>query len=203
MPSINAILPTVRWLPRPRNATTPALNQYAYILCLLALSWMPPCNIEHEASFEPTWKEWRSSSRLATFHARSGESLFANLYKAKHRQLIYGYLLLILCCPDLEADTILPPCLVLADLLIATRTRILAILKIMAMPPLIPLPTLADLTASQAPGIQAANLTVAILATISVALRFLARRLQRIALGLDDWLILAALVMSPFCSWIS
>ena len=42
--------------------------------------------------------------------------------------------------------------------------------------------------------IVAGNIIVAVVATVAVGLRFLARRLQRISLGVDDYLILAALV---------
>lgn len=54
-----------------------------------------------------------------------------------------------------------------------------------------PPPSAADLAANQGPGIIAANLTVAILATIAVALRFTAR--WKAGIKADDWLILAAL----------
>lgn len=55
-------------------------------------------------------------------------------------------------------------------------------------------PTLAELTENQGPRITAAELTVTIIATVAVAMRFLSRRVQRAQYGLDDWLILAALV---------
>lgn len=50
---------------------------------------------------------------------------------------------------------------------------------------------------NRGPGIVAANLVVAILATIAVALRFLARYVQKIGYKADDILILMALVMLP------
>lgn len=43
-------------------------------------------------------------------------------------------------------------------------------------------------------GIMAANIVVIILATIAVGLRIVSRRMQRLALEADDFLILAALV---------
>ena len=46
----------------------------------------------------------------------------------------------------------------------------------------------------QGPSIIAANVTVAVLATIGVILRFIARKVQRIGWGADDYLILGALV---------
>ncbi|MCJ1331320.1 hypothetical protein MMC10_008009 [Thelotrema lepadinum] len=61
----------------------------------------------------------------------------------------------------------------------------------MAAPP--PLPPALLSTDTQGPAIIAANLTVAILATIGVALRFIARYIHRAGFGADDWLILAAL----------
>ena len=42
--------------------------------------------------------------------------------------------------------------------------------------------------------VAAGNLSVSILATIAVALRLLARRVQKVALGCDDYFILLALV---------
>ena len=62
----------------------------------------------------------------------------------------------------------------------------------MSTPPALP-PALLS-TDTQGPAIIAANLTVAILATIGVALRFVARYIHRVGFGADDWLILAALV---------
>ncbi|KAJ5735704.1 uncharacterized protein N7483_000829, partial [Penicillium malachiteum] len=50
-----------------------------------------------------------------------------------------------------------------------------------------------DMTADRGPGIIAGNLTVAILATIAVILRFIARSMKGCVFGLDDWLILLAL----------
>ena len=64
----------------------------------------------------------------------------------------------------------------------------------MASPPLFSPPTATELAENQGSGIVAANLVVAILATISVGLRFLSRRVQKTVFGIDDWLILAALV---------
>ena len=63
----------------------------------------------------------------------------------------------------------------------------------MSVPPL-PKPTPAQLAASQADGIIAGNVIVATLATIAVALRLLARQVQKIGFGADDYLILLALV---------
>lgn len=51
---------------------------------------------------------------------------------------------------------------------------------------------------SQANSVLAGNLSVSILATIAVALRLLARRVQKVTLGYDDYLILLALVRPPF-----
>ena len=48
------------------------------------------------------------------------------------------------------------------------------------------------------PGIIAATLVVAILATIAVPLRFLARYIQKIGFESDDYLILLALVCSSY-----
>lgn len=50
---------------------------------------------------------------------------------------------------------------------------------------------------SQANSVLAGNLSVSILATIAVALRLLARRVQKVTLGYDDYLILLALVRAP------
>lgn len=61
-------------------------------------------------------------------------------------------------------------------------------------------PTLAEKAANHGPGIVAANLVVAILATIAVALRFLARYIQKIGFESDDYLILLALVCHVQCS---
>ena len=47
---------------------------------------------------------------------------------------------------------------------------------------------------SQAKNVLAGNLSVAMIATIAVALRLLARRVQEVTLGYDDYLILIALV---------
>lgn len=49
-------------------------------------------------------------------------------------------------------------------------------------------------------GIIAANLVVAISATIAVALRFLARLIQKVRFQADDFLILLALVCRPHLS---
>ena len=54
--------------------------------------------------------------------------------------------------------------------------------------------TSAQLKDSQATGIIAGNLTVAILATFAVAFRLLARRLQKVVVGYDDYCVLLALV---------
>ena len=54
--------------------------------------------------------------------------------------------------------------------------------------------TSAKLAEDQGPGIVAANLTVAILATVAVILRLLARYYQRTGYGIDDILIVIALV---------
>ena len=56
------------------------------------------------------------------------------------------------------------------------------------------LSTPAEEAANHGPGIIAANLVVAILATIAVALRFFARYIQKIGFEADDYLILFALV---------
>ena len=58
----------------------------------------------------------------------------------------------------------------------------------------LPMPTPEQWAENRGPRIIAANLTVAILATIAVALRFLARRLQESKIGVDDYLILLSLV---------
>ena len=55
-------------------------------------------------------------------------------------------------------------------------------------------PTPAEMAANRGPSIVAANLVVAILATVAVALRFLARHVQKIDYKADDILILLALV---------
>ena len=51
-----------------------------------------------------------------------------------------------------------------------------------------------DLNDSQAPRIIGTCVTLIIISTISVALRFLARRLSRAGLWWDDWTMLGALV---------
>lgn len=51
------------------------------------------------------------------------------------------------------------------------------------------------------PGIIAGNVTVAVLATIAVALRVLARHKQRLALEADDYLIFVALVRVESCPY--
>ena len=58
-------------------------------------------------------------------------------------------------------------------------------------------PTPAEKAANHGPGIIAANLVVAIFATIAVALRFLSRYIQKIGYQSDDYLILVALVGDP------
>ena len=55
-------------------------------------------------------------------------------------------------------------------------------------------PTPEDLVANHGPGIIAGNLTVAILATIAVVLRLAVRYVQKTKYGVDDFLILLALV---------
>ena len=64
-----------------------------------------------------------------------------------------------------------------------------------------PAPTPAEVAGDHGPGITAAVLVVAILASIAVALRFVARYIQRIGYGVDDILILVALVGIPTFSW--
>lgn len=61
-----------------------------------------------------------------------------------------------------------------------------------SLPPLKLTP--AQLKDSQATGIIAGNLTVAILASIAVGSRLLARRLQKVVVGYDDFCVLLALV---------
>ena len=61
-----------------------------------------------------------------------------------------------------------------------------------SLPPLKLTP--AQLKDSQATGIIAGNLTVAILATFAVAFRLLARHLQKVVFGYDDYCVLLALV---------
>lgn len=55
-------------------------------------------------------------------------------------------------------------------------------------------PTPAEKAVNHGSAIVAVNLVVAILATIAVALRFLARYIQKIGFKSDDYLILLALV---------
>lgn len=57
------------------------------------------------------------------------------------------------------------------------------------LPPLTP----DEIAADRGPRIIAGNLVVAIIATIAVGLRFLARTVKSGTYGVDDWLILAAL----------
>lgn len=57
-----------------------------------------------------------------------------------------------------------------------------------------PKPTPEQIAENQGPGIIAACLTVAVLATVAVVLRFLARTFQKVKIGVDDYLILLALV---------
>lgn len=64
-----------------------------------------------------------------------------------------------------------------------------------ALPP----PTPAQLAEDQGAGIIAANLTVAILATVAVFMRLLVRNSQKAGLGADDYLIALALVWSFGC----
>ena len=54
---------------------------------------------------------------------------------------------------------------------------------------------------NQGPGIIAACLTVAVLATIAVALRLLARMFQKVRIGMDDYLIILALVRHSIPGW--
>ncbi|MCJ1353417.1 MAG: hypothetical protein MMC33_003403 [Icmadophila ericetorum] len=61
------------------------------------------------------------------------------------------------------------------------------------MASLLPPPTPAEIAAHQGPDIIAANLTVAILATIGVALRFWARSISKTGFAADDYFILVAL----------
>ena len=63
----------------------------------------------------------------------------------------------------------------------------------------LPKPTPEQLAENQGQGIIAACLTVAVLATVAVALRLLARKFQRVRIGTDDYLIMLALVrlLSP------
>ena len=55
-------------------------------------------------------------------------------------------------------------------------------------------PTQAGSAGNQGPRIIAANMVVAILASVAVSLRFVARRIQKIGYRLDDVSILMALV---------
>lgn len=55
-------------------------------------------------------------------------------------------------------------------------------------------PRPAEKAANHGPAIVAANLIVSILATTAVAMRFLARYIQKIGFKSDDYLILLALV---------
>ena len=64
-------------------------------------------------------------------------------------------------------------------------------------------PTPAELAADQAPGIRAANLVVAIMATIAVALRLYARYNQKAGIGADDITIVIALVRILTTKWFS
>ena len=65
----------------------------------------------------------------------------------------------------------------------------------------LPEPNLEQLAGNQGPDIIAACLTVAVLATIAVALRLLARMFQKVRIGMDDYLIILALVRSPIPGW--
>ena len=58
-------------------------------------------------------------------------------------------------------------------------------------------PSLAELAQDDGPRVRAAQLTVAILANAAVILRLWARHIQKAGYGLDDYLILLALVMTP------
>lgn len=66
-----------------------------------------------------------------------------------------------------------------------------------------PAPKLENVAGDHGPGITAAVLVVAILASIAVALRFVARYIQRTGYGADDILILLALVCTSTCSKIA
>ncbi|KAL9594201.1 MAG: hypothetical protein Q9219_007163 [cf. Caloplaca sp. 3 TL-2023] len=57
----------------------------------------------------------------------------------------------------------------------------------------LPEPTPADFADNRGPTIRAAQLTVAILATLGISLRFLARYLQKSGYGIDDYAVLLAL----------
>ena len=61
----------------------------------------------------------------------------------------------------------------------------------------LPPPTTEEKGQNRGPSVVAANLVVAILATFAVALRFLARYLQKVGYKADDFLILLALVSIP------
>lgn len=52
---------------------------------------------------------------------------------------------------------------------------------------------------SQAPAILATGSVFTTLSVLAVILRFVARRIKRTQFGLDDWTILAALVMFILC----
>ena len=53
-----------------------------------------------------------------------------------------------------------------------------------------------DLNETQIPRITAASIIFIVISTVTVALRFLARRLSGAGLWWDDWMILAALIFS-------
>ena len=61
----------------------------------------------------------------------------------------------------------------------------------MAQPP--PVGTPAD-NATRGPNVIAGSATVFALAALAVILRVLARKVKKIPLGLDDWLVISALV---------
>ena len=55
-------------------------------------------------------------------------------------------------------------------------------------------PTPAELAANQGPGIRAACLIIAVMATIAITLRLFARYIQKVGIGADDITIVMALV---------
>ena len=65
----------------------------------------------------------------------------------------------------------------------------------------LPEPNPKQLAENQGPGIIAACLTVAVLATIAVALRLLSRVFQKVRIGMDDYLIILALVRHSMPGW--
>lgn len=57
-------------------------------------------------------------------------------------------------------------------------------------------PSAADYAANKAPAILGVNITVAVLTTLAVTLRVVARRVQKLSLQADDYLIILAVVRS-------